>query len=230
LPSASRIAHAGLPFANPMSEAAVDAALAALELPADASILDTGCGTGEMLLRALAAHPGARGLGIDLDADAIAEARLRAAELPAQFDVRDAGTIDGTFDAVLNVASSQAHGGFPAALGALHALAPGVLYGEGFWQRPPSPAFLEALGAASEDELADLDGLRRAIRRGGFAIVREFQADAGDWARYEETLAANAERHGDPDSLAYAGRIRRRRALPDGTDTLGFALFVLRRR
>ena len=57
MPSASRIAHAGLPFANPMSEAAVDAALAALPLPARPRILDTGCGSGEMLLRALRLDP-----------------------------------------------------------------------------------------------------------------------------------------------------------------------------
>lgn len=137
--TASHIAHVGLPFANPMSEAAVDAAIAALPLPADPSLVDTGCGSGEMLVRALRAHPGARGLGVDLDADAIAEARRRAADLPVRFEVER------------------------------------------------------------------------------------------DWARYEETLAANSERAGGPDSLAYARRIRERRALPHGTDTLGFGLFVLRR-
>lgn len=229
MPSASQIAHVGLPFANPVSEAAVDAAIAALPLPANASILDTGCGNGEMLLRALRRHPGARGVGVDLDADAIAEARRRAADLPVQFEVRDAATIDGTYDAVINVASSHVHGGFPAALEALSALAPVVLYGEGFWQRAPTADFLAALGGATEDELADLDGLRAAIRASGFEILDESLASHDDWVTYEETLAANAERHGDLDSLAYARRIRERRALPGGTDTLGFGLFVLRR-
>src|SRR6185437_6960470 len=41
VPGASRIAHAGLPFANPMSETAVDAAIAALTLPATPLVLDT---------------------------------------------------------------------------------------------------------------------------------------------------------------------------------------------
>src|SRR4051812_40022642 len=81
LPSASRIAHAGLPFANPMSEAAVEEALAALPLPAGSRILDTGSGSGEILLRALRLHRGARGLGVDLDVDAIADARRRAVDL-----------------------------------------------------------------------------------------------------------------------------------------------------
>jgi SAM-dependent methyltransferase len=228
VPSASWIAHAGLPFAHPLSEAAVDAAIAALPLSPGASVLDTGCGNGAILLRTIKAHPSAHGLGVDLDPDAIAEARDHADGNSAQFEVRNAADIEGPFDAVINVGSSHAHGGFPQALTALRRLAPVVLYGEGFWQRLPSPAFLAALGGATVDELADLDGLRAAIRDAGFAILHESFADEHDWTRYEETLAANAERHGTPDTLAYAQRIRNRRALPGGTSTLGFGLFVLR--
>jgi hypothetical protein len=109
-------------------------------------------------------------------------------------------------------------------------LAPVVLYGEGYWERPPTPAFLAALGDATEDELSDLDGLHEAIDSAGFEILHESLASQSDWQRYEEALAANAERYATPESLAYAHRIRERRALPHGTDTLGFALFVLRRR
>lgn len=213
-----------------MSEKAVDAALAALPLGADPWIVDTGCGGGEILVRALRARPGARGLGVDLDAEAIAEAQSRASDLPARFEVRDAATVDGPFDAVINVASSHVHGGFPAALEALRGLAPVALYGEGFWERSPAPDFLAALGDATEEELADLDGLREAIRDASFEILHEWFASRTDWQRYEETLAAHAERHGTPESLAYAQRIRERRALPGGTDTLGFALLVLRLR
>jgi SAM-dependent methyltransferase len=211
-----------------MSEAAVDAAIAALTLPATPLVLDTGCGSGEILLRTLKAHPSARGLGVDLDSDAIAEARQRAGRSSARFEVCDAAAIKGRFDAVINVGSSHAHGGFPGALTALRDLAPIVLYGEGFWQRPPSEAFLAALGGATADELADLGGLRAAIQDVGFDILHESVASEHDWARYEETLAANAERHGTPDTRAYARRIRNRRALPEGTETLGFALVVLR--
>lgn len=227
MPSASRIAHTDLAFANPMSEAAVNAAIAALPLPSEPLVLETGCGSAEILLRTLRSYPGSRGLGIDLDPDAITEARHRATGLPARFEVRDAATIHGTFDAVINVASSHAHGGFPAALYALRALGQVVLYGEGFWQRPPSADFLAALGGATVDELPDLDGLGAAIGDVGFDIVQESFANEDDWARHEETLAANAERHSTPDTLAYARRIRHRRALTGGTNTLGFALLVL---
>jgi SAM-dependent methyltransferase len=229
LPSVSLIAHTDLPFANPMAEEAVDEAVAALPLCADPRVVDAGCGSGEILMRVLRAHPGARGVGVDLDPDAIAAALARAGDSPVRFEVRDAATLGGSFDAVLNVASSHALGGFPGVLEAMRALAPAALYGDGFWQRPPAPAFLAALGEATEDELADLDGLRQAISDASFEILDEWFASDSDWQHYEETLAANAEHHGTPEALAYAHRIRERRALPDGTDTLGFGLFVLLR-
>src|SRR3954468_12115162 len=235
MPSASNRAHRGLPFANPMSEAAVDRMLGALRLPDGALVLDTGCGSGEMLLRALERDPTWRGLGVDLDEDAIAQARARAAErLPGRdvrFEVRDAGEVAGPHDAVLNVGSSHVHGGYPAALGALRGLVGdggAVLFGEGYWLQEPSAAFLEALGGATEDELDTFGGLRSAALAAGFDIAAVAEASEHDWARYEETRAANAEREGDPDALAYARRIRDRRALPDGTTTMGFALLLLR--
>ena len=228
-PDASQIAHAGLPFANPMPEAAVDAALQVLPLPDGARLLDTGCGSGEMLLRALALNQTWSGLGVDLDEYAVAEAHRRAGGAPAHFEVLDAGDVSGHFDAVLNVASSHVHGGFPAALDALGGLADVVLYGEGYWRRPPTAEFLDALGGATEDELPDLDGLRSAVADAGFRVLHEELAGPADWERYEGALVANAERHGGSDSLAYARRIRERRALPGGDETLGFALFVLRR-
>jgi cyclopropane fatty-acyl-phospholipid synthase-like methyltransferase len=235
VPSASTLAHRGLPFANPMCEAAVDRMLDALRLPAAGVVLDTGCGSGEMLVRALERDPAWRGLGVDIDAGAIAAARRLAAErLPGRdvrFEVRDAGEVSGSHDAVLNVGSSHVHGGYPGALRALRRLVADegrVIYGEGYWLQQPSDEFLAALGGATEDELDTFGGLRAAALDAGFEIDAVAEASEADWARYEETLAANAERAGDPESLAYAARIRERRALPDGASTLGFALLLLR--
>jgi cyclopropane fatty-acyl-phospholipid synthase-like methyltransferase len=218
-----------------MSEEAVDRTLRALRLPKGARLLETGCGSGEVLLRALDRDASWSGLGVDVDADAVADAERRAAaRLPGRdvvFDVRDGGEVSGRFHAVLNVAASHVHGGFPAALRVLRRLVVdggAAVFGEGYWLRPPSPAFLEALGGASAGELADLEGLREAVRGAGFQILREELATEHDWDAYEEGLAANAERHGGDEPLAYAQRIRARRALPDGTRTYGFALLLLR--
>jgi SAM-dependent methyltransferase len=237
--SASIRAHAALPFMNPLGEAAVDGAIAALDLPAGAQVVETGCGGGELLVRVLEAHRDARGVGVDPDPDALARARERAAGVAervrwVQARAEDAGLAAGTFDLVVNVGSSHAHGGFPAALEALRALAaPGghVLLGEGFWARDPAPEYLEALGGATVDELPlRLPALLDAARAAGLDPGDVRTASAADWAAYEEGLAAAAERYDDADAIAYASRIRARRALPEGASTMGFALVTLRRR
>ena len=226
--NASRIAHEGLPFAHPMSEAAVDEAISELSLPPNPLIFDSGCGNGQMLLRTMRRNAPARGLGVDLDEGAIVEVNRSVGDLDARFEVGDAAGVMGPFDAVINVAASHLYGDFRAALVAFKSLAPVILYGEGYWAKPPSQAFLDALGGATIDELEDHGGLRRAIQEAGFTVAHEWLATEQDWAHYEETLAENAERHDAPDTRSYAARIRDRRALPGGTDTLGFALMILR--
>ncbi|MCW3021903.1 MAG: class SAM-dependent methyltransferase, partial [Conexibacter sp.] len=79
MPSASVRAHAAVPFMNPLSEAVVDGAIAALPLAPGAKVVETGCGAGELLLRILEAHPEATGTGVDPDADSLALARAAAA-------------------------------------------------------------------------------------------------------------------------------------------------------
>jgi SAM-dependent methyltransferase len=239
---ASFRAHAAVPFMNPMSEADVDGAIAGLELPsADARVVETGCGAAELLLRILECHDQATGVGVDPDPLALGRARAAAARRvpgrePELIEARaqDAALEPGGFDLVVNVAASHAHGGFPDALAQLAALARPdgglVLLGEGFWARPPSAAFLEALGGATADELPlGLDGLLAAVRAAGLEPVDVRAASVADWAAYEDGLATEAERYADDDATAYARRIRDRRALPDGETTMGFALLTLQR-
>jgi hypothetical protein len=240
MPSASVLAHAALPFMNPLGAAQVDAAVAALPLPGGARVVETGCGAAEVLLRVLEAHPAAMGVGVDPDGDSLERARAAArTRVPGrepelvQATAQEAGLPRGGFDLVVNIASSHAHGGFPAALAELGALAaPGglVLLGEGFWAQPPSPEFLEALGGATADELPlGLDGLRAAARDAGLEVLDAAVAGAEDWDAYEEGLSAAAEALPGADAAEYAARIRARRALPGGTTTMGFALLTLRR-
>ncbi|HWH93623.1 MAG TPA: class I SAM-dependent methyltransferase [Baekduia sp.] len=238
---ASTRAHAAVPFMNPMGEADVDAAIGALGLGAGARVVETGCGGAELLMRVLEAWPGARGVGVDPDPHALGRARAAAASRLAagrlelvEARAEDAGLPAGAFDLVVNVASSHAHGGFPDALPALAALARDdrglILYGEGFWAREPSPEYLDALGGATADELPlGAEALERAADEAGLDVVVVRAAAWADFDAYEEGLAAAAERYADADAAAYAARIRSRRALPDGTRTMGFALLTLRR-
>lgn len=240
MPSASFLAHRELAFMNPMSEAATDAAIAALDLPDGARVVETGCGSAELLLRVLETFPGATGVGVDPDRDAMQAGREEAArrvpgrepELIAA-TAEAAGLVPGTFDLVVNVAASHAHGGFPVALGELRGLARvggQVLLGEGYWAAPPSAEFLEALGGATADELPlGVAALEDAVRAAGFELEASSTASLADVAAYEEALARAAERLDGGDAAAYARRIRERRALAGGETTCGFALLALRR-
>jgi SAM-dependent methyltransferase len=232
----SAISHGDLPFANPLSEAAIDGAIAALRLPAGARALDVGCGAGELLAR-LAARHDVRTEGIEPAAEWAAAARSRVDVVhEAQFD--EVTLEHGAYGLVTSLAASHAVGSWDESLRVLCALArPGGLglVGEGFWQRPPSAGYLERLGGARADELPDgLDGLEAGARAAGWEVVASAVASDADWAAYEETLLANGEAElaarPDPGLRAWVDAARARWEGEGGEDTMGFALLTLRRR
>ncbi|MEA2167531.1 MAG: hypothetical protein QOF76_831 [Solirubrobacteraceae bacterium] len=231
----SLIAHGDLAFHDPLAPERVDEMLVAAGLGPSDRLLDVGCGPGELLVRA-AECCGCGGLGLDLSPEVIAAARARAAaRAPAvdlAFEARDtrADPPAGQYDLV-------------ACLGAIHALAGGfdelcalarpggwVLLADGFWRRPPSQAYLDALGATADD-LPDYAGL---VGRADASFVSVTSDD--EWDRYEWTLIHNqlqwvAEHPEDPAAEAVAERARAARARytgEGGRDTLGFALVLYR--
>ena len=226
---ASRIAHGELRLWNPLGEEALDEVIGLLDLTPGARILDVGAGRGEVLRR-VTARWDVSASGYDADLALVEGTSLEVRDSPPP----------GPFDLVICIASSHALGGFPDALGALHELSePGgqVLLGEGYWRRPPSEAYLEALGAATQDELPDLTGLMRAAEEAGLTPLHSSVASEADWDRYEWRLILNAERwaaaHPDDPGAELlrerARRARERMTMPGGRDTLGFALVLLRR-
>jgi SAM-dependent methyltransferase len=230
---ASRIAHGDLRLWNPIGEAALDETIRLLDLPPGARVLDVACGRGEVLRR-VAARFDISGIGYDRD-----PALLGPAQPGIEFEVRDSPPA-GPFDLVVCIASSHAVGGFPEALGALCELVePGgqVLLGEGFWRRPPSAAYLAALGAAGPEELPDYPGLMEAATQAGLTPIHACVAGDADWDRYEWRLILNAERWAadhpaEPRAEPVRERARGARervTMPAGRDTLGFALVLLRR-
>lgn len=86
----------------PQESALIDA----YGIPADAAVLDIGCGTGEAAARLAERHPGVRVTGIDLVPSHLELARLRAAAFGdrVRFETGDAFALrfpDGTFDFTL---------------------------------------------------------------------------------------------------------------------------------
>jgi SAM-dependent methyltransferase len=229
---ASRIAHGELRLWNPLSEDALDEAIALLAPPPGGRVLDVACGRAEVLRR-VAERFEVEAIGYDTDA-----ALIESGPPGLDLRVRDSPPA-GPFDVVLCIAASHALGGFPDALGALRDLVrPGgeVLLGEGYWRRPPSAEYLDALGGASVDELPDYSGLMRAAEDAGLTPLHSSVASEADWDRYEWRLILNAERWAaahpaDPGAELLrerAGRARERMTMPGGRETLGFALVLLR--
>jgi release factor glutamine methyltransferase len=91
---------------RPETETVVELALSLVDRAAVLRIVDLGTGSGAILLALLSELPHARGIGIDISADALDVARANAQRLGlaqhADFALRDFAAIDGTFDLVVS--------------------------------------------------------------------------------------------------------------------------------
>jgi SAM-dependent methyltransferase len=200
--------HHDLDFISPLSGARADklAGWLAAGLSDGGTVLDVGCGWGELVLRVAAAAPLATVVGIDLDEERIAEACRRAAERKlgarATFLATD-GAADGPspVDSLVAIGASQVWGrdvaeGQPLDYGsALAAMRSRVLrggrvvYGEAIWSRSPTPEATTPLSGRDDEfvSLADLAGL--AVEH-GFAVVGVLEATLDEWDEFESGFTA----------------------------------------
>ncbi|GGR95605.1 SAM-dependent methyltransferase [Streptomyces aureoverticillatus] len=214
------------------------------------TVLDLGCGWGELLLRVLEAAPAATGVGVDLNTEDLARGRADA-------DARGLGgrvefvaesatdSARGPADVVLCLGSAQALRPADArpphtaeALRALRRLvAPGgrVVLGEGFWQRTPTPAELAAMWPdADADEYLRLGDLADAAVAAGFRPLWVETASEEEWEEFESGYLADTEEWlaahpGHPEAAALRERADRHRAtyLRGYRGVLGLAYLTL---
>ncbi|MGY1689209.1 SAM-dependent methyltransferase [Geodermatophilus sp. SYSU D01105] len=238
---ASAVAHRWHPIAAPLSDESVRLLLDRLEPPEGARVLDLGCGSGAWLLPLLAARPGLTGVGVDLSAPALTEARrqarLRGLTDRVELVEGDAAAYDGgRFDVVVCVGASHVFGGPAGTLSAVRDhLRPGgqALFGDGFWERGPSSQALAGLGA-EPGELPDLAGLTAEVAGQGYEPGYGHLSTAAEWDEYEwcwtGALTGWALREapdGDRDAALEMARTHRRQWLHGYRGELGFLTVVL---
>ncbi|RMB85525.1 cyclopropane-fatty-acyl-phospholipid synthase family protein [Streptomyces shenzhenensis] len=197
-----------LTFHGPLSEARAAGMVARLAGAGPATVLDIGCGWGELMLRILAAVPGARGTGIDLRGEDLARGRRNAEArgLADRVEFREesaVGTRHGPADLVLCLGAGQAlsEAEAPAhtaeALRELRRLVTDdgrVLLGEGFWERPPTAAELSGMWPdATADEYHSLARLLDLAVAAGFRPEWTETANADEWQAFESGYQADTE-------------------------------------
>ena len=205
-----------LTFHGPLSEARARRLVDRLTRTRPGTVLDIGCGWGELMLRVLSVLPAATGLGFDTDEPDLVRGRdnARARGLAGRVtfvNESGVGTTRGPADLVLCVGSSHALSeaeppeNIAIALQALRRLVtPGgrVLLGEAFWQRPPTEAELAGMWpGTSGAELPDLAALVDLTIEAGFRPAWIETATVAEWEDFEsgyqcdeeEWLAAHAD-------------------------------------
>ncbi|MGW1953673.1 SAM-dependent methyltransferase [Streptomyces sp. NPDC001920] len=221
-----------LAFHGPLSEARAHRLVERLTRTKPATVLDIGCGWGELMLRVLAAAPDANGVGIDIKAEDLARGRRNAearglAQRVEFVEESALGTSRGPADLVLCVGASQAlstaqppHHTIDALRALRRLVTDGgrVLLGEGFWERTPTPAELSGMWpkAAATDH-HDLATLLDLAVDAGFRPEWTETANADEWEEFESAYQADvevwlAEHPGHPLAAETRERLDRHRA------------------
>ncbi|MEU7579096.1 class I SAM-dependent methyltransferase [Streptomyces sp. NPDC041068] len=198
-----------LTFHGPLSEARAQRIVERLAASGPRTVLDLGCGWGELMLRVLEAAPGATGVGVDLKGEDLDRGRANAEErglgervVFAEESATD--TTRGPADVVLCLGASHALSAaqLPAkatveALAELRRLVnPGgrVVLGEGFWQRTPTEEELAGMWPdARVEEHLFLGDLVDAAIEAGFRPLWVETASPEEWEEFESAYRSDVE-------------------------------------
>lgn len=190
-------ARSAMRWNTPLSEWHAARLLERLAPGAATSVLDLGCGWGELLIQAVyAGGVECTGVGVDTDETLFGRARARRAELGVADRVRFvAGRAEQwsePADRVICVGSSHAWGGTAAALTGLRSVvSPGgrLLFGDGFWEADPGPEAVAIFG----EELSRLGELLEHAVAAGWRVLGQDTAGQYEWDEFESNWRAGGE-------------------------------------
>ncbi len=236
-PDSGDVIYSRMRWNTPLSEEHADLLLDRLEVAAGAELLDLGCGWGELLIRAVARSPGTTGTGVDTAQSALLRAGRSAAERGVleriAFVAENASTWTGSADRVLCIGASQAWGGTSDALRSLRtSVRPGgrLLFGDGCWEQPPSPAAVDLFGPG----ILTLDALIDQAAQSGWAVLHLSTADQREWDDFESTWRSGRQEWlmshpGDPRASAIRTQVdgQLREYVNTYRGVLGFVYLVL---
>lgn len=205
-------------------------------------LLDLACGKGEMLCL-FASNLDATGVGVDIHAPFLADARARATGLGVEGsvtfiegDASDPPDLGRRFEVVSCIGATWIGGGLSGTLELMGRwVAPGgwLLVGEVYWAEPPPPHVRKK--RETGEDFADLAGTLDRFEAAGMDLVEMVLASPDDWDRYaasqwlnvSDWLVANPD-DADASDVREQRDASRRDYLADERRCLGWGVFVAR--
>ncbi|KAM3503417.1 hypothetical protein MY10362_004201 [Beauveria mimosiformis] len=203
----ANVPYSHLTWNCPLSASSADHLLRKLQLDAEKTIVDVGCGWGELLLRATK-QSGAAAVGVDTDAHLLARCKSSADKQNIEIDLVNMPGQEwkDERDRAICIGSSHVFGGTRQMLESLAAIVPQgrVLVGDMCWERRPSKECVDMFG----DEVLSLKSIVALCRETGWELMHLETATQQDWDAFESGHRAGAREWllMNPDD-AKAGRV-----------------------